>query len=916
MDSPSPSSEEIALRYLEELPWPPYPFQEQAILTWFDSEDGILVCAPTGTGKTVIAETALYEALMTGRRAYYTTPLIALTEQKFRELQESAVRWGFSATDVGLITGNRRENSDARILVVVAEILLNRLLSPEEISFDDVSAVVMDEFHSFNDPERGIVWELSLGLLPKHCRLLLISATVGNATDFVVWLARQHGRRLRLLQSDERRVPLDFRWVTDEMLPDQLEIMADGDEEARYTPALVFCFNRNECWSVAEQLKGKRLLADGQQKQLLAETEQVDWSIGAGGKLKQFLIRGVGIHHAGILPKYRRVVERLFQKKLLSICVCTETLAAGINLPARSVVMTSLLKGPPGAMKLIDASSAHQMFGRAGRPQFDTRGYVVAVAHEDDVRLFRWQQKYDEIPEDTKDPNLIRAKKNLKKKMPRRREGFQYWTERQFQTLREAPPAKLASRGRMPWRLLAFFIRKSGTVMGLQEAVRRRLLDSGEKDDAEKHLVRMLMTLEAGGFITLDPPPPKVSVSVGAVAKPEGPVFHSVKAGDVISQIIPAMTATANLLQSRWVSTHLAPMTEAEIETESSENLAPESEGAAEELGEFGEGVEDEGTSKVDSAGTASSVDAFDANVDGSTIPASTGTVPAEQPAPTETAAPEPDRPGSFGLLGQLIQQARTGAPKDSVTSKKDKKGPKSSAQSDLPDFDYSPRLAIATEQMDLLFTFRSINSLYGVFLAEHMHRANYEERLQLLESVLDLASSVSGAVRVPSSEEMPDGPLSTEFLNPLLLSRGLVTQQELTGYFDEVTRRKVYPIALGDRMRLLFRCDFPGVSDVFVRSVWCVGDLLRFGGNFDRFVKARDLTKQEGILFRHCLRMILLCGEFALLEPPGLDPHAWRRDMTELAAILTDSCRAVDPGSTDEVITTLRAQAEGQDLL
>ena len=907
MDSPPPSSEEIALRYLEELPWPPYPFQEQAIFTWFDSEDGILVCAPTGTGKTVIAETALYEALMTGRRAYYTTPLIALTEQKFRELQESAVRWGFSANDVGLVTGNRRENSDARILVVVAEILLNRLLSPEEISFDDVSAVVMDEFHSFNDPERGIVWELSLGLLPKHCRLLLISATVGNATDFVVWLARQHGRRLRLLQSEERRVPLDFRWVTDEMLPDQLEIMADGDEEARYTPALVFCFNRNECWSVAEQLKGKRLLADGQQKQLLAEIEQIDWSIGAGGKLKQFLIRGVGIHHAGLLPKYRRVVERLFQKKLLSICVCTETLAAGINLPARSVVMTSLLKGPPGAMKLIDASSAHQMFGRAGRPQFDTRGYVFAVAHEDDVRLFRWQEKYDQIPEDTKDPNLIRAKKNLKKKMPRRREGFQYWTERQFQTLKEAPPAKLASRGRMPWRLLAFFIRKSGTVMGLQEAVRRRLLDSGEKDDAEKHLVRMLMTLEAGGFITLDPPPPKPTVAFDPAEKSDGRVFHSVRAGDVISQIIPAMTATANLQNSRWVSTHLAPMTEAEIVTESLE--AP-NETPPEEPAEFGDGVDDGDDSApllVDSGSDQAKPDT-DAPV--------TESASHEEPTPAETVAPEADKPAGLGLFGQLLQQARTGAPKDSVTSRKDKKAPRAAAQPELPEFDYSPRLAIATEQMELLFTFRSINSLYGVFLAEHMHRANYEERLQLLESVLDLASSVSGAVRVPSSEEMPDGPLSTEFLNPLLLSRGLVTQQELTGYFDEVTRRRVYPMALGDRMRLLFRCDFPSVSDVYVRSVWCVGDLLRFGGNFDRFVKARDLTKQEGILFRHCLRMILLCGEFALLEPPGLDPNEWRRDMTELAAILTDTCRAVDPGSTDEVITTLRAQAEGQDLL
>jgi hypothetical protein len=539
------------------------------------------------------------------------------------------------------------------------------------------------------------------------------------------------------------------------------------------------------------------------------------------------------------------------------------------------------------------------------------------VAHEDDVRLFRWQQKYDEIPEDTKDPNLIRAKKNLKKKMPRRRDGFQYWTERQFQTLREAPPAKLASRGRMPWRLLAFFIRKSGTVMGLQEAVRRRLLDSGEKDDAEKHLVRMLMTLEAGGFINLDPPPPKPPATSGAVPKIEGPVFHSVKAGDVSSQIIPAMTATANLQQSRWVSTHLAPMTEAEMAAQLSEIADTASETRAEDPGEFGDGVEDAVTSQEASAATSSRPAVVNADVDAATAnEAMTPQPGAPEGAAPEVAAVETEKPGSFGLLGQLIQQARTGAPKDSVTSKKDKKGAKSSTPSDVPDFAYSPRLAIATEQMDLLFTFRSINSLYGVFLAEHMHKANYEERLQLLESVLDLASSVSGAVRVPLSEEMPDGPLSTEYLNPLLLSRGLVTQQELTGYFDEVTRRRVYPMALGDRMRLLFRCDFPSVSDVSVRSVWCVGDLLRFGGNFDRFVKARDLTRQEGILFRHCLRMILLCGEFALLEPPGLDPVEWRRDMTELAAILTDSCRAVDPGSTDEVITTLRAQAEGQDLL
>jgi hypothetical protein len=174
----------------------------------------------------------------------------------------------------------------------------------------------------------------------------------------------------------------------------------------------------------------------------------------------------------------------------------------------------------------------------------------------------------------------------------------------------------------------------------------------------------------------------------------------------------------------------------------------------------------------------------------------------------------------------------------------------------------------------------------------------------------------VAPQVRVPSPEQMPPGPLSTEFLNPLLLTRGLITQQELTGYFDEVLRKKIYPMPLAERMRLLFRCDFPGISDVFVRSVWCIGDLLRFGGNFDRYVKARNLTKQEGILFRHCLKMILLCGEFAQLEPPGLDPSEWRHDLAELAAILTETCRAVDPSSTDDVISTLTAQSEGLDQI
>src|SRR6266567_751725 len=256
--STSASRSDLASKYIDQLPYPPYPVQEEALLAWFDSPQGVMVCAPTGTGKTLIAHAALFEALHTNTVAYYTTPLIALTEQKFTEMQAAAVKWGFKAEDVGLVTGNRRVNPNARVLIVVAEILLNRLLHAEGYDFSHTSAVVMDEFHSFADPERGIVWELSLSMLPAHIRLLLLSATVGNAGEFLAWLQRSHGRKLELVEGKERKVPLTYRWVPDMLLGEQLVEMAKGDPDTRTTPALVFCFNRDECWSVAEQLKGLR----------------------------------------------------------------------------------------------------------------------------------------------------------------------------------------------------------------------------------------------------------------------------------------------------------------------------------------------------------------------------------------------------------------------------------------------------------------------------------------------------------------------------------------------------------------------------------------------------------------------------------------------------------------------------------
>lgn len=507
----APSQErrdEIADAYFETLPYDPYPVQEDALLSWFTHDQGVMVCAPTGTGKTLIAEAALFEALSLGKRAYFTTPLIALTDQKFRELQETAVRWGFSPDDIGLVTGNRSVNPQARVLVVVAEILLNRLLDTDTFGFDDVWAVVMDEFHSFNLPDRGIVWEFGLALLPPHVRTMLLSATVGNSMDFLRWLNNVHHRSLKLIESTQRTVPLSFHWEEDDLLPDMMEKMVDGDESLRRVPALLFCFNRDMCWTVAEMLKGKKCVAKEQQKSLSNRLDEFDFSQGAGPKLKQLLMRGIGVHHAGVLPRYREIVETLFQEKLLSICVCTETLAAGINLPARSVVLPTIIKGPPGKKKLLDPAGAHQMFGRAGRPQFDDQGFVYALAHEDDVKIARWKEKYDQIPEDTKDPGLRKAKKALKKKQPKRRDTQQYWTQAQFEQLIAAPSGDLASRGPLPWRMLVYMLDLSPDVSLIRTLVSKRLLDPRKKELAQKDLDRQLITLWRAGYVTLDPKPP------------------------------------------------------------------------------------------------------------------------------------------------------------------------------------------------------------------------------------------------------------------------------------------------------------------------------------------------------------------------------------------------------------------------
>jgi superfamily II DNA/RNA helicase len=879
---PSPSRDDLASAYFDQLLFDPYPVQEEALLAWFASNEGVLVCAPTGMGKTIIAEAALFEALHTGKTAYYTTPLIALTEQKFREMQDAAVRWGFSADDVGLVTGNRRVNPDATILVVVAEILLNRLLHTEAFDFSNVSAVVMDEFHSFNDPERGVVWELSLGMLPKHVRLLLLSATVGNTADFMFWLRRSHGRKLDLIQSTERKVPLHFHWVDNELLSEQLERMAEGEstpaaassqaagtDDPRRTPALVFCFNRSECWDVAEQLKGKSLVSSDQKKQLADALDQWDWKLGVGPKLKPILMRGVGVHHAGMLPKYRRRVEELFQAKLLSVCVCTETLAAGINLPARSVVLTSLVKGPPGKQKLIDPSSAHQMFGRAGRPQFDTEGHVYALAHEDDVKIARWKQQYDQIPETTKDPNLLAAKKRLKKKMPKRREGVQYWNEEQYRKLIESPPGKLASRGELPYRLLAYLLTLTPDAARLRAFVSNRLLDDKQLELARQQLNQMLITLWAGNYIDLQPLPP----------------------GD------PQRSRLAVVLDE-------ATLASRGRESPDGSGSPP----AATPVEEFGTGLVDEG-----------SIDERDESAE------------EDQSHPETDVSGSPESPQQLGTFGTLLQAAMSTSKPATSSAKLSTPAARSSRDAssgqhpgtDVPGSpvpEYKPDRAYPTETLADLLVFRSVHPLYGRFLIDVLGPASREERIQALESVLELSGSLLSQVRVPPPEALPPGPLARGWLDDEIIRRGLASADELypKSFAEEDDPQKKFggpqrrfAIPFAEKLRMLFQSEFPNAGNLRITPVWVVGDVLKFQGDFQKYVTSRDLTKQEGLIFRHLLRMILLCQEFTQLTPPQTRKEEWQAELNEIASICTAACRTIDPESTDKMLESLSESAD-----
>ena len=406
----------------------PYPVQELAIGHIFAGRS-VLVTVPTGTGKTLMAKAALHLALGRGQRAIYTTPLRALTEEKFRELSAD-----FGEANVGFATGDYKVNREAPIQVEVAEILWNRIVADKHVCPAEI--VVMDEGHYFNDPERGYVWEQSLIGLDPRTQLVVLSATVGHPERFCQWVQVTRRVPMELVDSRERKVPLVHEYREDMMIETVKDLAHTGD-----VPAIVFVFGREQCFEVARLLKScRRFTTDEEKAKVDALCDEALLPAGSAKELRPLLGHGIGIHHAGILPRYKQLVEQLALERLIKFVVSTETIAAGINLPARTVVFPSLRKFIKQQPRMITAAEYHQMAGRAGRPQFDDRGLAITLAPEQVVSDLKKELKH------TKDPERARKTVYGRARNDAQRTGDVIWTPELHDELVKGEPAELRSK--------------------------------------------------------------------------------------------------------------------------------------------------------------------------------------------------------------------------------------------------------------------------------------------------------------------------------------------------------------------------------------------------------------------------------------------------------------------------------------
>ena len=462
----------------------PWPHQEEAIMDLL-AGDHVILNTPTGSGKSLVALGMHFAALCTGRRSYYTAPIKALVSEKFFDLVEV-----FGRDNVGMITGDTHINADAPIICCTAEILANQAL--REGRRADVGCVAMDEFHYYGDSERGWAWQVPLLTLPDT-QFLLMSATLGNVDAIADKLEDMTDTDVDVIADAPRPVPLTYEYTLDP-LEKTVELAFRKGE----TPIYVVHFSQDAALDTAQSLASTGV-SSKEQRQAIAEAIKGVKFTTAFGKILQRLLRtGVGIHHAGMLPRYRRLVEQLAQQGLLPVICGTDTLGVGINVPIHSVVLTALTKFDGTKMRRLRAREFHQIAGRAGRSGFDTEGMVIAEAPEHEIENAKLMAKAGD------DPKKLRKIK--KKKAP---EGFVTWNKQTFERLIETQPETLKPRLRITHSMVISVVEQGGDARArVHDLIETSLQTSEEKAKLEVRADEIFATLIDSGVVVRTEVPP------------------------------------------------------------------------------------------------------------------------------------------------------------------------------------------------------------------------------------------------------------------------------------------------------------------------------------------------------------------------------------------------------------------------
>jgi hypothetical protein len=444
-----------------------YHHQEEALLE-VAAGNHVIVNTPTGSGKSLIAAAAHAVALARGERSFYTAPIKALVSEKFFELSRT-----FGADRVGMLTGDAAVNHEAPIICCTAEVLAN--LALREGRRAAVGQVVMDEFHFIAEPDRGWAWQVPL-LELVDAQHVLLSATLGDVSRFEFGLFRRTGRAVAVVRSATRPVPLHHEFRLDP-LPEVLEELLATDQ----APIYLVHFTQAGAAEQAQSLMSLRLCSREEKDAIAAEIGGFRFSAGFGRTLSRFVRNGIGVHHAGMLPRYRRLVERLAQAGLLKVICGTDTLGVGINVPIRTVVLTSLSKYDGSTTRLLSAREFHQISGRAGRAGFDTSGRVVVMAPDHVIDNARSAAKA--LAKAGGDPTKVR--RQPKKKPP---DGTVSWGEPTFVRLVGAEPEPLASTLAVTHSLVLNMLDRAGDG---RAALQHLLTDNYDTEaNQARHLVR------------------------------------------------------------------------------------------------------------------------------------------------------------------------------------------------------------------------------------------------------------------------------------------------------------------------------------------------------------------------------------------------------------------------------------------